>query len=107
MSESELQRDIRLALGRYPGLVLWRNNTGVSRSETRTIRYGLCVGSADLIGVLAPSGRFVALEVKTATGRVSREQELFLNLVRRNGGIAEVVRTVEEAKNAIDRAISG
>lgn len=61
------------------------------------IRTGLCVGSADLIGMLAPQGRFLALEVKRPGEKPTREQELFLELVRKSGGVAAVVHSVEEA----------
>ena len=69
------------------------------------MRYGLAVGSADLIGCLG--GRFIALEVKAAAGRTSPEQRQWLDLVRRNGGFAAVVRSVDEARAAIARARRG
>ncbi len=105
--ERDVQHAIRLALGRIPGLVLWRNSTGLSRTGDRAIHYGLCVGSSDLIGLLGPSGRFIALEVKSATGRTSPAQELFLALVRKRGGFAAIVRSPAEALAAIERAMKG
>jgi len=105
--EAVLQNQIRLALGREPGVTLWRNNTGVAEHRGARVRYGLCVGSADLIGILAPAGRFFALEIKTATGRVSPDQVRFLNLVRNRGGFAAVVRSVDEARDALERARMG
>lgn len=48
------------------------------------------------MGILSPSGRFVAVEVKTADGRIRPEQELFLQLVRNAGGIAFVCRSVDD-----------
>lgn len=103
MSEGAIQDAIRLALSDEPGLVLWRNNVGVAehygkRGVTFT-RYGLAPGSADLVGVL--NGRFFALEVKTATGRVGAEQRLWMNLVRSVGGFAAVARSVEDARAAV------
>lgn len=121
--ESVLQAEIRLALGRDPSLVLWRNSTGTAAhlnprtNRTTTVRYGLAVGSADLVGILsidvaiggAPTrvGRFVALEIKTETGRVRPEQTQWLALVRSRGGFAAVVRSVDEARAAIERARTG
>lgn len=105
MSEGHIQDAIRLALTDEPGLVLWRNNTGVAEHRNARVRYGLAVGSADLIGCL--DGRFVALEVKTPVGRASTEQRQWLDLVRRNGGFAAVVRSVAEAHAAIARARTG
>lgn len=106
--EREVQHAIRVALGRVADLTLWRNNTGALKdSSGRVVRYGLAVGSADLIGILAPAGRLVALEVKTTSGRTTPEQNLFLDLVRRRGGFAAVVRSAEDALAALDRARAG
>lgn len=105
MSEGHIQDEIRLALSDEPGLVLWRNNSGVAEHRGQRVRYGLAVGSADLIGCL--DGRFIALEVKTAVGRASLEQRQWLDLVRRHGGFAAVVRSVDEARAAIARARKG
>ena len=76
MTEGHIQDEIRLALSDEPGLVLWRNNVGIADQRGARVRYGLAVGSADLIGCL--NGRFVALEVKTSTGRATPEQRLWL-----------------------------
>ena len=54
-------------------------------------------GAADLIGIIKPSGRFLAIEVKTARGRLRPEQANFLRLVKAFGGVAGVARSVEEA----------
>jgi hypothetical protein len=105
MTEGHIQDEIRLALSDEPGLVLWRNNTGVAEHRGARVRYGLAVGSADLIGCL--DGRFVALEVKTPTGRASPQQRQWLDLVRRHGGFAAIVRSVEDARAAIARARTG
>jgi len=51
MSETGIQQDIRLALGSCPSIKMFRNNVGAYKDPTgRVIRYGLFVGSADLIG---------------------------------------------------------
>jgi hypothetical protein len=105
MSEGHIQDEIRLALSDEPGLVMWRNNVGVAEHRGALVRYGLAVGSSDLIGCL--NGRFIALEVKTPTGRASPQQRQWLDLVRRHGGFAAIVRSVEDARGAIARARTG
>lgn len=110
--ETILQAEIRLALGRERDLVLWRNAVGQAEhtgGDGRTFHqaFGLSKGSADLVGILAPAGRFVALEVKTATGRVRPEQVVWLALVRSRGGFAAVVRSVDDARSALERARAG
>ena len=111
-SEHEIQQRIRLACGR--GAVrLWRNNTGaLVDQQGRFVRFGLCKGSSDLIGlrsvVVTPEmvgqriAQFVALEVKTAQGVVSPEQQAFLRLVQELGGVASVCRSIEQAQAVLD-----
>ena len=107
MKETQIQNQIRLATGQLDDFVVWRNESGVAEHHGRYVRYGLQKGSADLIGILTPSGRFVALEVKTPKGRLRQEQKLFLELVRKMGGFACVVTSPEEALAAIQRARNG
>lgn len=111
MKEPQIQDAVRLALGKVNDLVLWRNNVGVAQHwngrEVETVKYGLANGSADLVGLLAPSGRWVALEVKAPKGRTTDEQGRWLALVRKMGGFACVVHSVEEALAALDRARTG
>lgn len=96
MKESELQDKIRLALGRVPGLCLWRNNIGVAERNGYKIRFGVGgPGGADLIGLY--QGKFLAVEIKTPIGRQTPEQKLFEQLVSNLGGTYLVLRSVEEA----------
>jgi hypothetical protein len=116
-SEHEIQQRIRLACGR--GTVrLWRNNTGaLVDQQGRFVRFGLCKGSSDLIGLrsleITPElvgqriAQFVALEIKTGSGTVSPEQQAFLHLVQERGGVAAVCRSVEEARTVLDLGPEG
>jgi hypothetical protein len=107
MREIVIQQAIRLALGQEPDVRVWRNECGVAVHRGRHVRYGLVRGSSDLILILKPLGRFLALEVKLPKGRISVEQEQFLEVVRRFGGFGAVVRSVEDARAALDRARRG
>jgi hypothetical protein len=46
----------------------------------------------------------VALEVKTFNGKLSHAQSCWLESVRKKGGIAAVVRSVEDAFRVLDEA---
>lgn len=95
-AESNISNAIMIALSEA-GCLMFRNNVGVLPDRSgRPIRYGLCPGSCDLIG-LAPDGVFLGIEVKTATGRVSPAQTAFIAAVVRAGGRAGVARSAEEA----------
>ncbi len=154
MTESEIQNAILLKFGREPDVTLWRQNTGVARSEVVTrahlerllsmmsdgswpvardlIRsllaekprftpYGLCKGSSDIIGIVRRvipddaggfelresmfcAGVFLALEVKRPGKNPTREQQQFLDIVNRRGGVGRCVHSEDEAKQAIDEA---
>ena len=84
------------------GATVWRNNVGALQDKTgRLVRYGLCKGSSDLIGI-CPDGRFLAVEVKTSTGHVRPDQVLFIDAVRSKGGRAGVARSVDDALRILD-----
>jgi|LakMenEpi03Aug12_release.lakeMendotaPanAssembly.Ray.scaffolds.fasta_scaffold45299_10 hypothetical protein len=78
---------------------LFRNNVGLATTRNgHTIRYGLCTGSSDLIGwttrEITPEmvgqkvAIFTAVELKTKNVRVTPEQWIFLEQVKKAGGIA-------------------
>jgi len=81
------------------GARLFRNNSGRYRTESgRWVQFGVPPkGGSDLIGWM-PGGRFVAVEVKVGRDKLSDEQAAFLAAVTKAGGVAGVVRTVEDAE---------
>jgi hypothetical protein len=109
-AETTLQQQIRLALGTNPDVRAFRNQVG-SLPDPRTgrlVTFGLARGSADLIGwrtiVVTPDmvgqriAVFTSIEVKTPTGRVRPEQQAWLDVVLRGGGIAGIARSVTDAQ---------
>jgi hypothetical protein len=108
MSEQHIQQHIRLACSIGP-VRLFRNNTGTLKDQHgRPVSFGLCKGSADLIGwttrtvtqdmVGTQVAVFTSIEVKTATGRLRPEQRQWLDAVQAAGGIAGVARSVADAQ---------
>ena len=108
MTESEFLHALRLTLGQHPDVTIWRNQVGVAEYPGGVrVPYGLTKGASDLIGIRSLTiteadigrlvGLFVAVEVKTKTGKTTPEQERFLALVRRRGGIAVCSRSVPDA----------
>jgi hypothetical protein len=96
MKETDIMRACMLALSEA-GCTIWRNNCGVLKNPAGIpIRFGLCVGSSDLIGI-APDGRFLAVEIKTCKGRATPDQVKFIEAVRKRGGIAGIARSPEDA----------
>lgn len=106
-TESQLVKSILAVVAlRYKGKVaLHRNNVGCLKDATgRPVRYGLGVGSSDLIGTLR-GGRSVALECKSRDGRLSDEQRAWLWQQAELGACVAVVRSVDEACAVIDAAL--
>jgi len=108
VSEQRIQQEIRLAISKGDCRV-FRNNTGTLREANgRPVQFGLCKGSADLIGwrtiTITPEmvgqriAVFTSIEVKTPTGRVQPEQKQWLEAVQAAGGIAGIARSVEDAE---------
>jgi hypothetical protein len=128
MSEHITQQQILLAHG-SGSVRLWRNNVGTGWAgqatkvtagnrqaiaaglrpgdvvirQGRPLHAGLCVGSSDLIGyrVVDRVAQFVALEVKSATGRPTAQQTQFIDHINAVGGCAGIVRSVEDARTVL------
>lgn len=87
------------------GIVLWRNNSGATKTQGGGfVRFG-AVGSADLLGVLPPSGRLVALEVKQPGKKPTPAQVAWLESVKAAGAVAGVVTSLEEAVELVRAAM--
>ena len=110
-SEQTIQQHIRLACS-IGSCRLFRNNTGTLRDiNGRPVTFGLCKGSADLIGwrsvTVTPEmvgqtvAIFASIEVKSTSGRVKPEQQQWLNAVAAAGGIAGIARSVGEAMDIL------
>lgn len=57
-------------------------------------------GVSDILGVL-PDGKFLAIEVKTPTGRVSDHQQKFIDKVNASGGVAFVARSLDDVLDTL------
>lgn len=108
--ELAIQNAIRIEHGSGPAR-LWRNNTGALKDASgRLVRYGLCPGSSDLIGLRTRIiterdlghrfAQFVAIEVKDR-GRLTEQQQAFITMVQQAGGLAGVARSVEDARRIL------
>jgi predicted porin len=84
--------------------VAWaqRMNTGaVSMGDSRYMRFGF-KGCSDIIGQLY-DGRFLAIECKSDKGRLTEEQRNFIERVNRHGGLAGMVRSIDEVDALLQR----
>jgi hypothetical protein len=83
------------------GILAWNNPTGAARiAPDRWLHFGK-KGSADIIGLIPPDGKFLAVETKALDGRLSPEQKQFLDEIRGLGGLAVTVRGWRELDAAL------
>lgn len=90
MKEQDIQRAITKWLesqGGYVVKVIQANRAGV----------------ADVLCCL--DGKFIAIEVKTLSGRVAPLQEYHQELVGRAGGVAMIARSLKEVKENLGKAL--
>jgi len=57
-------------------------------------------GVADILGIL-PDGRFLAIEVKSQTGRASEEQKKFIWQINARGGKAFIAKSIEDVDSEL------
>lgn len=108
-AHTALCRAILAELGAMPGVVLGSNPSGRSiryderTAERRVIQYGWpsAAGGPDLLAVVAPHGRLVAIEVKSGDAEPTKEQRACHAALRAVGVEVHVVRSLDEARAAL------
>lgn len=104
--ERKLQNDVINATNRRKDVRLFKNDVGQCRESNIGLRYGLIPGSSDLIGwtkkivtqdmVGKPVAIFTAVELKVKKRKPTIKQIIFIENVRKFGGIAVVVRDIKD-----------
>ena len=99
---TELERDIQKAILdylKYRGFIAIKHrNVGIYKKSTdRYIPLPADeLGISDIIAC-APSGRFVAIEVKRIGGKPSDAQVAFIKSVQQQGGLATIAYSIDDA----------
>ena len=105
-TESHLIRSCLDLLGMC-GIMAWRNNQGaIPLPEGGYRRFTGRRGASDIIGILPAArgggGRFLAIETKMpGKGRLSKDQRVFLDEIKANGGLALVVKDLRELADVL------
>lgn len=89
MKEADIVKAILRYLKTVPKCFFWKEHGGM---------YGTA-GIPDIIACI--NGRFYGFEVKTEDGRTTKLQESTIRKIKNAGGIALVVRSVDEVKAVI------
>jgi hypothetical protein len=96
--ELEFQDALKLHLGAHPALRWWRQNSGVvpirnhAGKVERYFHAGPPAGAADLSGIVRPEGWRLEVEMKSATGDLEPEQEVWRDFIVASGGVHAVVK---------------
>jgi hypothetical protein len=103
MRESEVLAQCLQFLSLLPRCLAIRINSGALKPDgggkRRYVRFNSAAGCSDVIFCLG--GRFCACECKAKKGKLKPHQRAFLDDVVRCGGLAFVVRSVEELRLAL------
>jgi hypothetical protein len=95
-----------LDLLRLRGIPAWRQNQGRLRVErggrTHFYQFAGAAGISDILGLIPPTGRLLAVECKRKGGRLRPAQRAFLENVRKAGGLALVITDVRALAEALD-----
>ncbi|MGQ8827044.1 VRR-NUC domain-containing protein [Bacillus sp. NA_146.1] len=96
IKEIDVQNSIRLALNPYA--IVFRANVGTFKTtDGRTVSTGLPKGFSDLFGYRKSDGKMFFIEVKNEKGRLRPDQKHFIETMHKNGAIAGVARSPEDA----------
>lgn len=113
ITEAQTLQQCRLVASEC-GARVFRNNSGSLQDKSgRWVQFGLCTGSSDLIGwnpvtitqdmVGKTIAQFLAIEVKGQNGKLTLEQQQFIDLVNNNGGLSFMVRDTNELESRLKR----
>ncbi len=93
--------EVLMALKAHPA-VAWveRMNSGAFKIGNRFVRFGW-KGCPDVLGQLR-DGRLIGVEVKAKAGRLRPEQAVFLERIRRAGGVAFMARDCRDVMRELD-----
>ena len=85
-------------------LLHWRQNSGTVFFGNRRINLGED-GLPDIVCIVPPNGRMLGLEVKSAKGTLRPKQRVFRDSMLATGGYYKVVRSLQEAMDAVAQAL--
>ncbi len=89
---------------RLKGIYGWRNNSGAFAAEGRTgkrfVRFGL-PGSADVLAVVPPHGRLLAIEAKVGRNNPTDLQLHFGAAINDAGGLWLVIRSLADLEELL------
>ena len=83
------------------GYNVWRQNNGGVFDPSKKVfrRNSSTPGISDILGYHRKTGVILAAEVKAGKDKLSEYQKRFLEGIEKSGGVAMVIRTMEDIEN--------
>ena len=97
--EKTIQNAILREFGTRADMRLFRMNVGKFLVQGKWVSFGV-PGQADLSGIL-PGGIRLEVEVKTASGKQSEDQQRWQRMIEKFGGVYVLARSVEDVWAAV------
>lgn len=105
LRETDIVRACLDLLALYPRIDAWRQNTGAMKGRYKGkrwfVRFGIS-GQADISGIVKPGGKRIEIEVKQPGKNQTMAQLVFMDRIRKSGGIYLLVHSVEELQAGLD-----
>ncbi len=97
-AHQQLVDELLLAFGSKPYIRVRTRKVGVAipLNSNHPIQFGI-VGETDIDGLVAPWGFYLAIEVKTGSGKLNKYQIIYRDMVIKFGGIYIEARSVDQA----------
>ena len=111
--EKQIETSILHYLNMLPQVFAWKANvTGIydpQKNVYRSLKGFAIKGVSDILGLIHPSGRMIALEVKTPARRskLTLDQKYFLDHIKQYGGVAGVVTSLHDAEELMKGVLDG
>lgn len=107
MREQDIQNLIRIALSKNNCTVFRANVGKVLTADNRWFDTGLPKGHPDLYGYKKDNGKVFYIEVKTKNGKIREDQVNFHKVLKRDGIIHGIARSVEDALKITNEELIG
>lgn len=102
-SESTILSAILQYLAYRQGVYAWRMNVGGVKYGDQYVKFGF-KGLSDIIGILE-NGRFLAIEVKSKTGKQTDDQRFFQDQIEGMGGLYILARSLDDVADVINEVL--
>ena len=100
--ESQVLAGVLAYLETRGDFMFWRQNTSAGYAPSGQFMRSNMRGVADIVGVLAPTGRFIAIEAKREVGgRSSEDQVRFQKNVEAHGGLYVLANGIQSVVDAL------